>query len=332
MIFRNKELKRAMGIFLCLSILLIVPSFLYGRNLGILLLLSQGMFLLLFFLTERNRYRKIQKISEDLDELLLYNTSLPIDAYEEGDLSALAHQVQKLTQKLTEARNASQKDKAFLADALADISHQLRTPLTAMHLTLSLLAQPEIDGEKHRELLRELRNLLHRTQWLVEALLKLSKLDAGTVPLRQEAVPLLQVLEQAVSPFSITMELQEQHLSIRCEDCILYCDPAWTAEAIGNVIKNATEHSPVGSTITLSGRDTPIFTEITVEDEGGGFPPEELPHIFKRFYRGQGADPKSCGIGLSLSHSILAAQNGNIQAENTEKGGKFTIKLYKQFP
>ena len=102
----------------------------------------------------------------------------------------------------------------------------------------------------------------------------------------------------------------------------LLCDPVWSGEAIGNVLKNAMEHSPQGGTITLTGRDTPIFTEITVQDQGEGFPPEELPRIFERFYRGKSADPQSCGIGLSLSRSILAAQNGTIRAENTKTGGK----------
>ena len=330
MILRNKELKRALGLYLLAGGILVPLGFLSGPGPGCLLLLCWGLCLLLFVGVERKRYKRIQRLSEDLDVLLLHGTTLSIESYEEGELSLLAHRVQKLTVRLTEARKALQKDKAFLADALTDVSHQLRTPLTAMQLTLSLLREPETEPGRHRQLLRDFRSLLDRTQWLVEALLKLSKLDAGTLQFHPEQVSLAGLLAKAAEPFAIAMELQEQRLSLHCEDCLLHCDPVWTVEAIGNILKNAIEHTPPGGTVTLSGRDTPIFTEIVIEDQGGGFPPEELPRIFERFYRGEGADPKSCGIGLFLSRSILAAQNASIRAENRGDGASFTIKFYKQ--
>lgn len=330
MFFRNKELKIAMGLFLLLGCVLLPLSFFRDWITGLWVFLCWSLCLTLFIWVERRRHEGLQKIAEDLDALLLHGTELPISEYEEGDLAVLSHQVQKLTRRLTEAKDALQKDKTFLADSLADISHQLRTPLTAMDLTLSLLHQPETEPGKHKDLLRDLRNLLRRTQWLVEALLKLSKLDAGTVRFRKETVSLEGLLIDASAPFAIPMELREQELILNCEDHTIQCDPVWTGEAIGNILKNAIDHSPIGGMITLSGRETPLYTEITVEDQGGGFPPEELPRIFERFYRGKGADPQSCGIGLSLSRSIIAAQNGSIRGENTQEGAKFTLKFYKQ--
>ncbi len=330
MLFRNKEVKVVSGLFGLFGVLAGILGFLHAWETGVAVLLCWALSFTLFLMFERKRYEKLRKISEDLDALLFHGRDLPIEDYEEGELSVLAHQVQKLTHMLTEARDAMQKDRNYLADSLADISHQLRTPLTAMHLTLSLLREPEQEAGKHRELLREFRSLLHRTQWLVEALLKLSKLDAGTIRLRKEEVSLQGLLQQSLEPFTIAMELQEQNLELQCEDCTILCDPVWTGEAIGNVLKNAIEHNPAGALIRLTGRDTPIFTEITVEDQGGGFLPEDLPRIFERFYRGKDEDSKNCGIGLSLSRSILSAQNGSITAENHGKGAKFTIKLYKQ--
>ena len=200
--------------------------------------------------------------------------------------------------------------------------------MTAMGLQLSLLQGPA-QGE-YRERIRDLRSLLQRMQWLVEALLKLSKLDAGTVEFRMEEVSLRALLKQATEPFAIAMDLQEQVLRMSCEDRTIHCDPIWTAEAMGNVVKNAIEHNPPGGAVILTGRDTPIFTEITIEDEGGGFSPEELPRIFDRFYRGKKQDPKNCGIGLSLARSILSAQEATIRAENHGKGARFIIKFYKQ--
>ncbi len=328
MILRNKELKQAFSLYSAVGALLIPTAFLINWITGVFVLLCWSLCGLLLWFIEWSRYNTLRQLSRDLDELLLHGTPLSIGKYEEGELSLLADQVQKLTQKLTEARDAMQKDKTFLADSLADISHQLRTPMTAMGLHLSLLQGP--DYGEYRERIRDLRSLLQRMQWLVEALLKLSKLDASTVELRMEEVSLKALLKQATEPFAIAMDLQEQDLHVSCRDCILHCDPVWTAEAIGNVIKNAIEHNPPGGAIIITGRDTPIFTEITIEDEGGGFSPEELPRIFDRFYRGKKQDPKNCGIGLSLARSILSAQDATIRAENHGKGARFIVKFYKQ--
>ncbi len=329
MFIRNKELKGALGVFLLIGILFLPIGFLGGCFWGLCLLLCWGLCLTCFIIVEHKRYQRLQKFSDDLEAIVLHGKTLPMEAYEEGELSLLAHQIQKLTYKLTEAQKALQKDKVFLADSLADISHQLRTPLTAMQLTLSLLRKPEADERSHKAQLRDFQTLLNRTQWLVEALLKLSKLDAGTISFHRENVSLREILSQATEPFAIPMELYEQQLTIKCDDCTVVCDPIWTGEAIGNILKNAMEHNPPGGTIVLSGRDTPIFTEITVEDQGGGFSPEELPRIFERFYCGNRENSKNCGIGLSLARSIIAAQNGTVQAENHGLGARFTIKFYK---
>ena len=328
---RNSEFRKGLYLFLGLGSLLTLLSFLYGGSLGCFVLLSQLLAIGIYVFTEKQRYTRLQSMIEALDRLLLHESPLSIEDYREGELSLLADQVQKLTLKLTEAKKALEQDKRFLANSLADISHQLRTPLTAMHLTLSLLQNSETEADRRRQLLRDFRSLLHRTQWLVEALLKLSKLDARTVQFHKESIPLDELLRNAIAPFAISMELQEQRLSVDCDEGEVLCDPVWTGEAIGNVLKNAIEHSPPGGEIRIRGKTTALFAEITVEDEGGGFPQEELPHIFERFYRGSKTDPKSCGIGLSLAQSILAAQHGSIRGENKGKGARFTLKLYKQF-
>ncbi|MBR6825967.1 MAG: HAMP domain-containing histidine kinase [Oscillospiraceae bacterium] len=330
MILRNPELRKGLWLFLIGGLLFGALGLLHSTITGLLVLLCWLLSTAVYCLVERKRYNRLQELSRDLDTLLLRGTPLPVTAYEEGELSLLADQIQKLTLRLTEATESLQKDKIFLADSLADISHQLRTPLTAMHLTLSLLQNPETEPGKHRELLRDFRSLLHRTQWLVEALLKFSKLDAGTVPLHPAPVPLRSLVEEALAPFSILIELQQQTLSIDCPNCTLFCDAVWTEEAIGNILKNAIEHNPPGGTIRISGKDSPIFTELSVEDEGGGFLPEELPQIFRRFYRGKTGNPKNYGIGLALSKKILSVQNATIQAENCGRGAKFTLKFYKQ--
>ncbi len=280
--------------------------------------------------TERYRYRRLQKLSEDLDKLLTDGTPLPIAAYHEGELSILADQVQKLTLRLTEAAEAVRADKKYLADSLADISHQLRTPLTAMHLTTTMLRSENLPEKRRMELTAELRSLLTRTDWLVETLLKLSKLDAGTVRLTADRVSVRELIARAAAPVAIAMELREQRLVIRCTDEAFTGDPIWSAEALGNILKNCTEHTPQGGVITVTATEIALFTEILVEDSGAGFAEKDIPHLFERFYKGSNASEDSYGIGLALARTIITAQNGTVQATNGEKGAKFIIKFYKQ--
>ena len=180
------------------------------------------------------------------------------------------------------------------------------------------------------ELTGELRSLLARTDWLVETLLKLSKLDAGTVVLVRESVSVRELISRAVAPIAIPMDLRNQQLMVNCAGEQFRGDLTWTAEALGNILKNCMEHTPEGGTITVTGSETALFTQITVEDTGSGFDPRDIPHLFERFYKGSNASENSYGIGLALACTIVAAQNGTIRAMNGSTGAKFVIKFYKQ--
>ena len=290
----------------------------------LLIVLLSGL-LLLFY----RRNRKLKKLSLDLDRLLHDGTPLPIREYQEGELSILASQLQKVTLRLVESAEQSNADKEQLADALANISHQLRTPLTAMNLTAALLSDSGLTQQRRSELNMELRSLLNRTEWLVEALLKLSKLDAGTVTMAKENVSLRALIRRSAAPLEVPMELRDQTLLISCGDESLTIDPVWTAEALGNILKNCMEHTPAGGTISITGEETALYTAITVEDTGSGFDPQDIPHLFERFYKGTNASETSYGIGLALARTIITAQNGTIQAMNGTKGARFEIKFYK---
>ena len=277
----------------------------------------------------RKRQERLRELSVQLDRLLHNGTPLPISEYCEGELSILANQLQKVTLRLQESAEQSQADKQALAQSLADISHQLRTPLTAMNLTAAMFREPGLSEQRRIALSRQLQTLLDRTDWLVESLLKLSKLDAGTVELRQEVVPLRELIHRAAAPLSIPMELRDQRLTVACGDEAITCDTVWTAEALGNLLKNCVEHTPIGGTISVTALETALYTAITVEDTGPGFDPSDLPHLFERFYKGKDAAETSYGIGLALARTIVTAQNGTIQAMNTGSGAKFVIKFYK---
>ena len=330
MFYSNKELRfSALLMAACIAVLSAV-GFYFGITTGFLTLSIGMMSLAVHIGTEYYRYRKLQKLSADLDRLLNGGSALPIGEYEEGELSVLANQVQKLTLRLTEAADTTTKEKHYLANSLADISHQLRTPLTAMNLTVSMLRASELPEEKRMELTGELKALLARTNWLVETLLKISKLDAGTVKLSPQVLPVQQLIHCSAAPIAIPMELRSQVLHIHCKEETLSCDPVWTAEALGNILKNCMEHTPAGGSITVTATETVLYTQIDIEDTGNGFSSKDIPHLFERFYKGSNASESSYGIGLALARTVISAQNGTIQAINSQKGAKFTIKFYKQ--
>ncbi len=283
-----------------------------------------------YYLTQRRRYLRLQKMARDLEGLLQHGKKLPLEEYQEGELSILACQIQKIALHLAEAAQTVQADKLLLADSLADISHQLRTPLTAMNLTASMLSQRELSHDRRLALTHELRELLGRTQWLVEALLKLSKLDAGTVTMTKEPVCVAALIRRAAEPLSIPMELRSQRLVVRCEGEQFVGDLVWSGEALGNILKNAMEHTPQDGTITVTAQETPLYTQITVEDTGEGFALEDIPHLFDRFYKGKNASGSSYGIGLALARRVIVAQGGTVQAVRSPTGAKFVIKYYKQ--
>lgn len=330
MFANNKELRLGLILILMASVALSFIGFWVSSLSGLLVLLSCIMLAVIHLATEYYRYRRLQKLSQDLDALLFSGTPLPIRDYDEGELSILANQIQKMTVRLMEAAESVKADKVFLADSLADISHQLRTPLTAMNLTAAMLRQPGLDDAKRIALTGELRILLTRTQWLVESLLKLSRLDAGTVTMESVTVSVSDLIRQAAKPLAIPMELRDQKLIIKCSNESFLGDLVWTAEALGNVLKNCMEHTPEGGSLTVTASETALYTAITVEDTGPGFDPKELPRLFERFYKGANASENSYGIGLALARTVITAQNGTIQAMNGKAGAKFVIKFYKQ--
>ena len=330
MFHKNKELRISLIMLSVSTAILTLISWTISFATGGLTLLLGLLAITVHLTTEYYRYRKLQKLSIDLDNLLISGTPLPIREYSEGELSILANQIQKMTLRLTESAEVIKADKIYLADSLADISHQLRTPLTAMNLTTAMLRDSELSTEKRMELTGELRSLLTRTEWLVETLLKLSKLDAGTVMLAHDSVRIKNLISRAAKPIAIPMDLRNQKLVINCDGEAFTGDLVWTAEAIGNILKNCMEHTPEGGTITITAQETALYTQIEVEDTGAGFDTKDIPHLFERFYKGSNASETSYGIGLALARTVITAQNGTVQAANGSTGAKFVIKFYKQ--
>lgn len=301
----------------------------YGKDLAILVLAaSLAGICAAAVLLQFRRKKHIREFIRETDRLLHGEENFRLSRYREDDLNQLENQVQKLTVRLREQADLLQKDKKYLADSIADISHQIRTPLTAIHLICTSLMDENL-SEEDKNSLWEIKRQLGRMDWLINSLLKIARLDAGTITFQSRTYPLKELADQALLPLEIQMELKNQQ--IRKEIDGSFCgDLSWTAEALGNILKNCSEHTPEGGTIRLTGHENALYTEITVRDTGPGIAPEDLPHLFERFYRGKDAKDQSIGIGLALSRMILARQNATLQARNSPKGGaEFIIRFYK---
>ncbi|RED83163.1 sensor histidine kinase [Cohnella phaseoli] len=280
----------------------------------------------------RWRYRELDKLSVYMGEISNGNDTLDVRDNQEGELSILKNNIYKVTLMLSEHRSLLQRDKVQLTDAISDISHQLKTPLTSMTMMADLLSDPNLSPAKRSEFTHHIRVQLERIDWLVSSLLKLSKIDAKTIPFKKDRISVKNLIQKALEPVMIPMDIKGQTLSIVGDDNVSFIgDFNWTAEAVINILKNGVEHTPEGGAIAITFSENALFTEVIIADNGKGIPKEDLPYIFKRFYKGKNAAEGSIGIGLAMAHSIVASQNGVIDVTSDgETGTQFRIKFYKQ--
>lgn len=247
----------------------------------------------------------------------------------EDELSILEDEIGKTVRKLRIAKEQEQNARKRQADNLADIAHQLKTPITSMFLMTDLLIDESTASQ--RECLERLNGQLHRLENLTSALLLMSRLDAGVIVFRSSLVKFEELMARAAEPVEQLLKERGQTLFVRNGENIVLCDILWTAEAILNLIKNCSEQIEKGGHIMAECTVTPLYTQITIEDDGKGFQKEEIHKLFYRFFRGKNAAPNSIGIGLALTCSIIEGQEGVIHAENRREGGaRFVLRFYSQ--
>jgi signal transduction histidine kinase len=274
-------------------------------------------------------YPDIEELNTYLEKVLSDDDPPEILDIEEGELSILKSNIYKVTTKLKYQKELLKQDKVTLATAMADISHQLKTPLTSMMVMNDLLKSEE-DGEKREEFLKTQSDQLDRMNWLIQTLLKLSKLDAGSVLLTKEDVPAGELIKEVMKPFEIQLDIKNISFVSEIPDVFVMCDKNWTVEAVQNIVKNCIEHMDEGGSLKVSLIDTNIFSQILISDTGCGIAAEDIPHVFERFYRGKNAGKDSVGIGLALAKTIIESQHGEISViSETGVGSTFDIKLYK---
>lgn len=329
--FRNNGMK---VLFICSLVIIAAAWALEYMTFGIkaALIAAGGEIIigLVFLAVTYYRYKRISDITYEIDKILRGCGGINFKSFKEGELSILSDRVEKLVAILNQQKESLQKDKIYLSDSIADISHQLKTPLTAINLILTRMRKSDLSREERMSLVRELSKLTERTQWLISVLLKISKIDTGTLVMNKEEIEVKDLVKKAYEPVAVAMDLKDQRFISDCGECKINADFQWTCEAVANVIKNCMEHTPEGGYVKVTAKETNIYTEIAVEDSGKGIDNEDLPHIFERFYRGKDSDPNSVGIGLALARMIISGQEGTIKAQNKREGGaKFIIRFYR---
>lgn len=327
---RNPEVRKETIVYMVITLLAAIAAAFFSPTGSVFVLLTGAALTITHLFFSKVRYNKIAELSNSLNRILLGQQSVLISESVEGELSILYSELHKMTIHLKEQTELLLADKRGLTTAIEDIFHQLRTPMTAMNLTISLLAEENLTYEKRIRLTRDLKRQTQKMSWLVDSLLKMSKIDSQSAVFQDETVFVKELIGKASSPFLVQMELKDIRFITDIHEASFQGDMLWSVEAFGNLLKNAVEHTAPGGTICVKAKETALYTEICVSDDGEGFTKEDIPHLFERFYKGKNASQGSIGIGLALSRAIITAQNGTIAAKNnTDGGAEFAVKFYK---
>lgn len=292
--------------------------------------------LILFIILALSYFKKIYEDIKDMTDYV-YNSSEGVkfemkNRNQDGQIGLLKTELIKMTNILKEKVELLNNEKIFLNNTISDISHQLKTPMTSL-VILNDLMYEDLPQETKIEFLDKIKSQLNRMEWLVKSMLKLSKVEAKVIDFEKKEVKINELIKKSVAPSLIPMEIKNIELSISGDDNTSYIgDINWSSEAFVNIIKNCIEHTPQGGKINISYDENPIYCEVVIKDSGEGIDKKDLPHIFKRFYKGKASKEDSVGIGLAMSKSIIESQNGDIYV-NSEKnqGTEFHIIFHKTY-
>lgn len=292
-----------------------------------------GMGMLIFvvmYLYFREQDHIIECAVMQIQEYISGNHNVRIACHEEGELYRLFHEVNSLVTILNAHAENEGNAKRFLKDMISDISHQLKTPLAALNLYNGILQEESIDVATVQEFTARSEQELDRIATLVQNLLKITKLDAGTIVLEKTVENLSDMMHDIQNSFSYQAEQDGKTLIFSGSETVrLFCDRHWLTEAISNIVKNALDHTKSSDTIHITWTSFASIVQIVIKDTGSGIHPEDLPHIFKRFYRSRfSQDIQGIGLGLSLSKAVIEAHNGTMEVDSAlGVGTTFTLNF-----
>lgn len=277
------------------------------------------------------RRDETHRITEYVTRINKKDYDLRIEENSEDEMSLLQNEIYKTTVMLKEQRDNSQKDKESLKNSLSDISHQLKTPLTSILVMLdTILDDDNMPPEIRREFLYDIRRSANSMSFHIQSILTLSKLDANSIVFKSNDESVSRIISECIHNTEVLSELKGVAVNSDCDDSLtLDCDFKWLCEALTNIIKNCIEHTNDGGEVCISAEKKKLYTKITVSDNGVGITPEDLPHIFERFYKGKNSSDESVGIGLAIAKMIIEKSGGIISVYSTVgKGTTFDIRFF----
>ena len=329
---RNREIARFLlfGLAACLPFFLLAAA--SSREMLVVCVAQAVLLLSGFTLFTLRRYQRLRQLNDQMRGVREGHYRMQMDQFEEGELSILYSEIYKVTVQLRETAQQLQESQQFLSDSLSDISHQLKTPLTSMMMMVELMQQPQMDPQQRSEFLRVISNQLSRMQWLIQSLLKMARLQAGAVQFSPSPQKVRSLLSKALSQAEAELVRSGVEWIMECpDDFELMLDENWTVEALGNILRNCAEHTGRGGRIVIRCRRTMLADQIEIEDNGEGIDPQDLPHLFERFYRGRNARPDSVGIGLAMSYQIITGQGGMLRVvSQLGQGSCFQLRFPHQ--
>ena len=337
-IFVNRKIKRLFhGILLCVLFFTLIAVLLMEfevRNAAVYtivcFLLMSAAILVICYWYFREQHKIMEHAILQITEYISGNKDVTIECNDEGELYRLFHEVNSLVAILNAHAENEKNAKKFLKNTISDISHQLKTPLAALNIYMGLIQDEAEELPTIQEFSRLSEQELERIEGLVQNLLKITKLDAGMIVLEKSLENVSEIAESVKKHFLFraSQEGKEICLSGSGETAFL-CDRSWMMEAISNLVKNALDHTKEGDCIRMEWWVSASIVQITIKDNGSGIYPEDLHHIFKRFYRSRySKDTQGIGLGLSLAKAIVEAHNGTIEVDSTlGRGTSFTMNF-----
>mgnify|MGYP005782896815 CR=1 FL=1 len=279
----------------------------------------------------RKQNQKLKKLDDYCKEILKGNYLLDLKEQDESDFSKLKNDIYDMTIMLKEKNSLLEKNNKDIEKLIADISHQLKTPLTSLNLINDIL-YTDLPEEKKKEFLDSSQKELEKINWLIKTVLNIAKLDSKTLILDKKNENAYHLCLEVKNNFKAMCEINQADIEIISnKNETINCDKKWTIEAMNNIVKNAIEHG--AKTITIKLEENTMYTKITIRDNGEGIDKEDLGHIFDRFYKAKNSKENSLGIGLAFCKSIIRNQDGDIRVKSSKKEEdswtEFMIKLYK---
>ena len=297
---------------------------------GMLFSVFAGVFLTVWIYVQRQR-KVLVKADTVITRFLSGDTGQRIDSEETGGWYSLFHRINELAAILSAQAEHEKQTREFLQDMISDVSHQLKTPLAALKMYDEIMAQEGTDRETIHAFSQKSLREIRRVEDVVYMLLKIARLDAGTVRMEKAEENMEMLLKDVTERFEMLAAQEAKEIVLSgSSDVSLYCDALWMSEALGNVVKNALEHTGRGGKIVVSWERTPLLTNIMVEDNGKGIHQEDIHNIFKRFYRSRfSQDTHGIGLGLPLAKSIVEAHQGTVSVTSrVGKGSRFVLSFF----